>query len=52
MYPTLSVYSGVFLVVAGLLSFLIYNFTKPSYLKNIAGPPTESKLTGEHPLIK
>jgi hypothetical protein len=48
MAPTLSVYSGVFLVAAGLLSLLIYKFIKPSYLKNVAGPPNESKLTGEH----
>jgi hypothetical protein len=47
MAPMLSVYSGVFLA-AGLLSLLIYKFIKPSYLKNVAGPPNEAKLTGEH----
>ncbi|KAF8957832.1 cytochrome P450 [Flammula alnicola] len=43
---TLYTFDVAVVAAAGLLTLLIYKFTRPSYLKNIAGPPNESKLTG------
>ena len=48
---TLSTLDIAVVAAAVLATLLIRKWTKPSYLKNLAGPPNESFATGENQVI-